>query len=145
MTIVCPADPATMRPAAYKERAFLLENGVFGRRPPRASLLTVQAACNCLQHLGAPVSTLAAMQSLQGAKPTTPAEIRSLAPPNALQGVGDGRDAEVERDMDAPEGQLPPMAATSAQPSSTAVGGSSLPREQGASQVPRCPSNAEPH
>ena len=46
----------------------------------RATLVTVRAACDALQHFGSPAATVAAVRGLQGAQPMMPAEISSLSP-----------------------------------------------------------------
>ena len=68
-----------------------MATGVFKRDTGNATLVTVEAACKFLRHYGASATTVAAVQSLQGAKPMTSAEISSLPSPSAHHGAANGK------------------------------------------------------
>ena len=94
------AGPGNFFRATCKEREFLYAKG--GCRGSRPGLVTFKAACDILQHCGAPASTVAAVQGLQGAKAMTPAEISALPAPSARDSAGN--DAA---DEDGSEDEMP--------------------------------------
>ncbi len=55
-----------------------MSKGFLQRNLQNILLVTVEAACNALQHYGAPDSTLAAVQGLQWAEPVTPEQQVSM-------------------------------------------------------------------
>ena len=83
------AGPAEKRLAAPEEVAFLMGKGAV---TAKRTLVTVMAACDALQHFGAPASTVAAVQGLQGAKPLTPAELSKLSSFDISRSSADGDD-----------------------------------------------------
>ncbi len=77
--LLCPsAGPNSRRSATCQEQAFLVGKGAVTKHVHKLTLVTVKAAYKALQHCGAPASTLAAVQGLQGAEPMMLEEQASL-------------------------------------------------------------------